>query len=85
MQIIQQQLHVRITYRRAWGGKQRALAAILGDWDESYAILPRFLYAVQEKNPGTVVEWKTTLSDDGIGYIFQRVLWSFAPSIHGFK
>ena len=56
MEMIQKSHHVTITYRRAWGAKQKAIASIFGDWDESYAIVPRFLAAVVQWNPGTVVE-----------------------------
>ena len=30
-----------ISYRKAWKAKQKEIAKIYGDWDESYAFLPR--------------------------------------------
>jgi len=37
-----------VTYKKTWIAKQKTLAMELGDWDESYNHLPRWLQAVQE-------------------------------------
>ncbi|RYR02337.1 hypothetical protein Ahy_B06g081138 isoform A [Arachis hypogaea] len=37
----------RPTYRRVWMAKQKAVAVIYGDWDESYNELPRWVLGVQ--------------------------------------
>ncbi|XP_025625140.1 uncharacterized protein [Arachis hypogaea] len=44
----------RPTYRRVWMAKQKAVADIYGDWDESYNELPRWVLGVQLTMPGTV-------------------------------
>ncbi|XP_057760868.1 uncharacterized protein LOC130981285 [Arachis stenosperma] len=43
----------RPTYRRVWLAKQKAVALIYGDWDESYNELPRWVLGVQLTMPGT--------------------------------
>ncbi|RYR49726.1 hypothetical protein Ahy_A07g036255 isoform F [Arachis hypogaea] len=49
----------RPTYRRVWMAKQKAVAVIYGDWDESYNELPRWVLGVQLTMPGTVAVLKT--------------------------
>ncbi|CAL1356731.1 unnamed protein product [Linum trigynum] len=43
-----------INYKKAWHGKQKALAAVFGDWEESYAFLPKLILALEASNSGTV-------------------------------
>ncbi|XP_025617129.1 uncharacterized protein [Arachis hypogaea] len=49
----------RPTYRRVWMAKQKAVAVIYGDWDESYNELPRWVLGVQLTMPGTVAVLRT--------------------------
>ncbi|XP_015962297.1 uncharacterized protein LOC107486259 [Arachis duranensis] len=49
----------RPTYRRVWMAKQKAVAIIYGDWDESYNELPRWVLGVQLTMPGTVAVLRT--------------------------
>uniref|UniRef100_A0A2N9G5E1 MULE transposase domain-containing protein n=1 Tax=Fagus sylvatica TaxID=28930 RepID=A0A2N9G5E1_FAGSY len=63
---------------------QKAIARIYGDWVQSYEILPKFMLALQEANPTTVVKF---LKKDGFERNterFQRVFWAFGPCIAGF-
>uniref|UniRef100_A0A2N9IAC2 SWIM-type domain-containing protein n=1 Tax=Fagus sylvatica TaxID=28930 RepID=A0A2N9IAC2_FAGSY len=55
-----------------------------GDWGESYQLLPKFMKALIDSNPGTQVEWKTYWSEDAGCAIFESVFWAFGPSIQGF-
>ena len=41
------------SYRKTWLAKQKAIAQIYGDWDESYNELPQLLLALQAVMPGT--------------------------------
>ncbi|XP_057734774.1 uncharacterized protein LOC130950275 [Arachis stenosperma] len=50
----------RPTYRRVWLTKQKAVALIYGDWDESYNELPRWVLGVQLTMPGTVAVIRTS-------------------------
>ncbi|XP_057759167.1 uncharacterized protein LOC130979678 [Arachis stenosperma] len=49
----------RPTYRRVWMAKQKAVAVIYGDLDESYNELPRWVLGVQLTMPGTVAVLRT--------------------------
>ena len=79
-----------ITYRKDWLGKQKALALAFGDWEQSYNDLPRWLEAVKESNPGTIVQYIVSpCMVDGVQenscYTLDRVFWSFKPCIDGFN
>ncbi|RYR53485.1 hypothetical protein Ahy_A06g028634 isoform B [Arachis hypogaea] len=50
----------RPTYRRVWMAKQKAIALIYGDWDESYNDIPRWVLGVQLTMPGSVAVLKTS-------------------------
>ena len=46
-----------VNYKRMWDAKKKAIASAFGDWDSSYAKLPRWLAIVKMRNPGTKFEW----------------------------
>ncbi|XP_074266518.1 uncharacterized protein LOC141589793 [Silene latifolia] len=48
---ITKEFNFKISYWKTWMAKQRALADLYGDWEESYAYLPRYLDALKEVNP----------------------------------
>ncbi|XP_015961505.1 uncharacterized protein LOC107485484 [Arachis duranensis] len=50
----------RLTYRRIWLAKQKAVVLIYGGWDESYNELPRWVLGVQLTIPGTVAVLRTS-------------------------
>ncbi|RYR67545.1 hypothetical protein Ahy_A03g013939 isoform A [Arachis hypogaea] len=80
----------RPTYRRVWMAKQKSIALIYGDWDESYNDLPRWVLGVQLTMPGSVVVLKTTpvrvggQVDESQAY-FHRLFWTFPPCIEAFR
>ncbi|KAL4356507.1 hypothetical protein AHAS_Ahas09G0093600 [Arachis hypogaea] len=43
----------KASYRKVWLAKQRVIARIYGDWEESYNELPRWLFAMQMYLPST--------------------------------
>ena len=72
----------KVSYRKAWIAKQKAMTLVYGDWDESYGQLPIWLNQMQHFSPGSFFE---IVTDD---YIvgnsvardvrkFQRVFWTF--------
>ena len=63
----------------------KAIRQLFGDFSQSYTELPRLLLAIKHSNPGCVVIWKTCDINMPNNEIFQRVFWSFKPSIEGFK
>ncbi|XP_015942789.1 uncharacterized protein LOC107468065 [Arachis duranensis] len=50
----------RPSYRKVWMAKQKAVAQIYGDWEESYAELPRWMLGVQLTMAGTFTVLKTS-------------------------
>ncbi|XP_022632765.1 uncharacterized protein LOC106780607 [Vigna radiata var. radiata] len=79
-----------VSYRKAWIAKQKALSMEFGDWEEFYNHLPRWLHAVKEANPGTILQCTGSPMEidgqtDNNCYIMERVFWSFGPCIQGFK
>ncbi|RYR34789.1 hypothetical protein Ahy_A10g049818 [Arachis hypogaea] len=44
----QQSYHFKPSYRKVWMTKQKAIAQIYGNWEESYNKIPRLLQALQE-------------------------------------
>ncbi|RYQ90006.1 hypothetical protein Ahy_B09g096339 isoform B [Arachis hypogaea] len=80
----------RPTYRRVWMAKQKAVAIIYGDWDESYNELPRWVLGVQLTMPGSVAVLRTCpvrvggQLDKSHAY-FHRLFWTFPPCIEAFR
>ncbi|XP_057762998.1 uncharacterized protein LOC130982881 [Arachis stenosperma] len=80
----------RPTYRRVWLAKQKAVALIYGDWDESYNELPRWVLGVQLTMASTVAVLKTSpvrvggQLDESRAY-FHRLFWTFPPCIEAFR
>lgn len=74
-----------VSYKKAWTGKQKAVAKAYGDFETSYDMLRRWLTAVQFYMPGSVVEWDLRPNpQDGRTVIFNRVFWAFKPCIDAF-
>ena len=62
---------------------------IHGNWEESYAKLPKIFGALQSCIPGTVVAAQTESLYEGGQIVpgkrlFKRVFWSFGSCINGF-
>ncbi|XP_030922939.1 uncharacterized protein LOC115949803 [Quercus lobata] len=81
-------LHARhghdVTMYKVWEAKQKAVARIYGDFDESYAELPRFLAALSDADPDTVTTLKCDPHVPGT-CIFNSAFWAFGPCIRGFR
>ncbi|XP_025703022.1 uncharacterized protein [Arachis hypogaea] len=68
----------RSTYRRVWLAKQKAVAYIYGDWDESYNDLPRWVLGVQLTMHGSVAVLRTSFILVGSRWTGENaVSWSF--------
>ena len=74
-----------VSYMKVWEAKQKILAKVFGDWEKSYQILPKWMTAMVDANPGTKVKWCTHDAAVAGSAIFQRLFWAFGPSIEGFK
>ncbi|XP_052114402.1 uncharacterized protein LOC127745580 [Arachis duranensis] len=78
------------SYRKVWMAKQKAVAQIYRNWEESYAELPRWMLGVQSTMPGIVTVLKTSPVwlggevDESTVY-FHRLFWTFSPCIEAFR
>ena len=75
----------QISYKKTSKAKLKALINLFGDFYKSYAELPYFFIALKQTNLGCVIISKTFLDIMENIEIFQRVFWTFHPSIEGFK
>ncbi|KAA0064191.1 uncharacterized protein E6C27_scaffold548G001300 [Cucumis melo var. makuwa] len=75
----------RVPYHRAWDGKRKVVAKVFGDWDESYKLLPKWLYMVKHTNPGTCVEWRVRDTNIEGHVVLTSVFWAFGPCIEVFN
>ncbi|CAL1359586.1 unnamed protein product [Linum trigynum] len=78
-----------INYKKAWHGKQKAMAVVFGDREESYAFLPILILALEVSNPGTIFspryqDEEIQPSVPGNNRQFKRLFWAFKPCIDGF-
>ena len=74
-----------ISYKKVLDGKHKVIRQLFGDFSQSYTELPRLLLAIEQENPRCIVIWKTCDINMPNTEIFQRVFWSFKPSIDELK
>ncbi|XP_057755444.1 uncharacterized protein LOC130974592 [Arachis stenosperma] len=78
------------SYRKVWKAKQKAVAQIYGEWEESYAELPRWMLGVELTMPGTVTVLQTSpvrvvdQIDESTVY-FHRLFWTFPLCVEAFQ
>ncbi|KAL5166279.1 hypothetical protein HKD37_18G051266 [Glycine soja] len=80
----------KVSYKKAWLVKQKAIAIEYGDWDESYPKLSSWLTHMQNHSPGSYFQ---VLHDDFIigntvsreHRQFHRVFWTFGQCKEAFK
>ncbi|KAI5672556.1 hypothetical protein M9H77_12920 [Catharanthus roseus] len=72
------------TYKRAWYAKKFAIERAFSSWDTTFNILPKYLQAVQDINPGTVYEFLHHRTSSPPNYVFKFFFWCFSPCIDGF-
>ncbi|XP_057723475.1 uncharacterized protein LOC130939381 [Arachis stenosperma] len=80
----------KVSYKKVWHAKQKAIARIYSDWDESYDQLRRYLNALQAFIPGTIVDLETRpyyvgnrLDRESV--MFHQVFWSFPSCVEAFR
>ncbi|XP_025665036.1 uncharacterized protein [Arachis hypogaea] len=80
----------RPSYRKVWLVKQKAVAQIYGDWEESYADLSCWILGVTSTMEGSIALIKTSLvrvgdQVDEDRVYFHRMFWTFPPCIKAFR
>ncbi|XP_038704873.1 uncharacterized protein LOC120000806 [Tripterygium wilfordii] len=71
---------ITLSYKQAWRGKERIMAAMRGSFEEGYRLLPQYCEQVKQTNPGSIASVYGNPTDNN----FQRLFISFQASIYGF-
>ncbi|KAL5835363.1 hypothetical protein ACOSQ4_014860 [Xanthoceras sorbifolium] len=71
---------ITLSYKQAWRGKERIMAAMRGSFEEGYRLLPQYCEQIKRTNPGSIASVYGSQSDN----CFQRLFVSFQASIYGF-
>ncbi|KAL3629927.1 hypothetical protein CASFOL_026239 [Castilleja foliolosa] len=71
---------ITLSYKQAWRGKEKIMAAMRGSFEEGYRLLPQYCEQVKRTNPGSIASVYGTPTDN----CFQRLFISFQASIYGF-
>ncbi|KAK6915386.1 MULE transposase domain [Dillenia turbinata] len=71
---------ITLSYKQAWRGKERIMAAMRGSFEEGYRLLPQYCDQVKRTNPGSIASVYANPTDG----CFQRLFISFQASIYGF-
>lgn len=71
---------ITLSYKQAWRGKERIMAALRGSFEEDYRLLPQYCEQVRRTNPDSIASVYVNPADN----CFQRLFISFQASIHGF-
>ncbi|XP_057733717.1 uncharacterized protein LOC130948860 [Arachis stenosperma] len=87
---IQSRFNYTISYRKAWLAKQKSIAKVFGDWEESFQALSWWLSVMVQNMSGSVVQVETRPlyngNEEAQGVkILHRVFWSFNPCIRAFR
>ncbi|OMO78419.1 Transposase, MuDR, plant [Corchorus capsularis] len=71
---------ITLSYKQAWRGKERIMAAVRGSFEEDYRLLPQYCDMIRRTNPGSIALVYTNPTDN----CFQRLFISYQASIYGF-
>lgn len=71
---------IALTYKQAWRGKERLMAAVRGSFEEDYRLLPQYCEQIRRTNPGSIAQVYGNPDDNS----FQRLFVSLHASIYGF-
>ncbi|MED6174966.1 hypothetical protein PIB30_119138 [Stylosanthes scabra] len=71
---------ITLSYKQAWRGKERIMAAMRGSFEEGYRLLPQYCEQLKRTNPGSIASVYGSHTD----HCFQRLFISFQACIYGF-
>ncbi|CAA7037886.1 unnamed protein product [Microthlaspi erraticum] len=75
------QVHgITLSYKQAWRGKERIMAAVRGSFEEDYRLLPRYCEEIRRTNHGSIAVVHGSPADG----TFEQLFISFQASIWGF-
>ncbi|XP_015963421.1 uncharacterized protein LOC107487317 [Arachis duranensis] len=87
---VQASYHFKLSYRKVWMAKQKVIAQIYGDWEESYNKVLKLLQAMQSYFSSTICDLCVKPFYDGHFLVrdysmFDKVFWSFPLCVEAFK
>lgn len=71
---------IALSYKQAWRGKERIMAAVRGSFEEGYRLLPQYTEQIKLTNSGSIASVYGSQEDN----CFQRLFVSYQASIYGF-
>ncbi|KAL1294377.1 hypothetical protein HN51_055140 [Arachis hypogaea] len=71
---------ITLSYKQAWRGKERIMAAMRGSFEEGYRLLPQYCEQLKRTNPGSIASVYGSPTEN----CFQRLFISFQACIYGF-
>ena len=83
-EIIRTKYNHELSYYKIWDTKQKAIAKIFGDWEQSYQRLWNFL-AYLDQDLGTQYSYHTIPRPYEGTALLRYVYWAFAPCIAAFQ
>nr|XP_023927439.1 uncharacterized protein LOC112038813 [Quercus suber] len=84
-EIIHTKYKHELSYYKVWDAKQRAIAKIYGDWEESYQRFRKLLLAYLDQDSGTRYSYYTIPRGIDDTTLLRYVFWAFALCIAAFK
>ncbi|XP_061370731.1 uncharacterized protein LOC133313386 [Gastrolobium bilobum] len=80
----------KVSYRKAWYAKQKAIAIMYGDWEGSYAFFPRWCEYMLRFSPGSIYNIHT--DDYFVAHrlvrekrVFDRIFWTYRQCCEAFN
>ena len=84
-EIIRSKYDHELSYYKVWDAKQKAIAKIFGDWEESYQRLQKLLLAYLDQDSGTQYNYHTIPRPNEGTALLRYVYWAFVPCIAVFQ
>ncbi|KAK9987835.1 hypothetical protein SO802_028074 [Lithocarpus litseifolius] len=84
-EIIHTKYNHELSYYKVWDAKQKAIAKIFGDWEESYQRLRKLLLAYLDQDSGTQYNYYTIPRGIDGTALLRYLFWTFAPCIAAFR
>ncbi|XP_025670048.1 uncharacterized protein [Arachis hypogaea] len=87
---VQSRFNYTISYRKAWLAKQKSIAKVFDDWEESVQALPWWLSVMVQKMPELVVQIETRPlyngNEEAQGVkILHRIFWRWEPEHYAYR
>ncbi|XP_057720053.1 uncharacterized protein LOC130934504 [Arachis stenosperma] len=87
---VQASYYFKPSNKKVWMAKQKAIAQIYGDWEESYNKVTKLFKALQSCFPGTICDLRVKPFYDGHllvrdSSMFDKVFWNFPSCVEDFN